>query len=241
LPAFGQGTAPSKASAEEAASHLVKMHEAWGPAANTPNTSLSLKEISREGSIVKFRMHATGLPKQGIYTLIQWPVTEREPTAVLRGVTFDKTGLAVCAGRPSTCGTADKPNDPIDVAVKPVPGEPSRVALISSDQTIKVYAKVVAIPLKGEDKGCGIEAVLLTPGSELMAIESSGFPANTDVVMNSDSEGEHHEARGKTDASGRYVSAVLPFKQGLARGTAKVSLKSAACSPSVSFPWGRRN
>jgi hypothetical protein len=242
LPAFGQGTVPpSTASAEEAASRLVKMHEAWGPGASTPNTSLSLREASREGTIIKLRMSATGLSKQGMYTLVQWPVTQREPSAVLSGITFDETGLAVCAGSPGTCGSPDKPNDPIDVVLKPVPGEPSRLALISSDQSTKLYAKIVPIPLKDEDKGCSVEAVLLTPGSELVAIEATGFPSNTDIVMDTDSEGERHGGKAKTDANGRYVSAILPFKQGLARGTAKVSLKAAGCSPSVSFLWGRRN
>ena len=72
--------------------------------------------------------------------------------------------------------------------MQPVPGEPSRLALISFDQTLKVYAKIVAIPQKGEDKGCSVEATLLTPGAELVVIEATGFPANADIVMDSDSE-----------------------------------------------------
>ncbi len=186
-------------------------------------------------------MYATGLPKDGVYTLLTWPVTQRGPSESLRGITFDESGLAVCAGTPGTCGSPDKPNDPIDVVLKPVPGEPSRLALISADQSIKVFAKIVPIPLRGEDQGCSVEAVLLTPGSELVAIEATGFPANTDVVLDTELEGERHGGKAKIDANGRYMSAVLPFKQGLAHGTAKVSLKAAQCSPSVSFPWGRRN
>jgi len=242
LPAFGQGTAaPSTASVEETASRLVKMHDVWGPKASTPNMSLSLREASREGPMIRIRMYATGLPKQGIYTLFQWPVTQREPSQSLGGITFDESGLAVCAGTPGTCGTPDKPNDPIDVVLKPVPGEPSRLALISADQAIKLYAKIVPIPLKGEDKGCSVEAVLLTPGFELVAIEATGFPPNTDIVMDTDSEGERHGGKARTDTNGRYISAILPYKQGLARGTAKVTLKASGCSPSVTFPWGRRN
>jgi len=242
LPAFGQGTAaPSTAGGEEIATRLVKMHEAWGPKASTPTMSLSLKEASREGPVIKLRMYATGLPKEGIYTLVTWPVTARGPSASLRGITFDESGLAVCAGTPGTCGTPDKPNDPIDLNFKPVPGEPSRVALVSADQAVKVFAKIVPMPLRGEDKGCNVEAVLLMPGAEVVLIEGSGFPPNSDVVFDSESEGERHGGKAKTDENGRYSSAILPYKQGLARGVAKVSLKSAGCSPSVSFPWGRRN
>ncbi len=238
--ALGQAAA-IPADIQASASKLVKLHEAWGPEANPPHTSLSLKEISREGPVIRFRLYETGLPKDGVYTLLQWPVTQGEPSPVMRGVTFDKTGLAICAGTAGTCGKPDKPNDPINLALQPVPGEPSRLALISSDQALKVYAKIVAIPQKGEDKGCSVEATLLTPGAELVVIEATGFPANADIVMDSDSEGDRHEARGKTDANGRYVSALLPFKKGVDRGTAKVTMTGAACSPSVSFPWGRRN
>jgi hypothetical protein len=243
LPAFGQDTAApsSTASAEETASRLVKMHDAWGPKASTPNMALSLKEASRERPVIRIRMYATGLPKEGVYTLLTWPVTQRGPSESLRGITFDESGLAVCAGTPGTCGTPDKPNDPIDVVLKPVPGEPSRLALISEDQSVKVFAKIVPIPLRGEDKGCSIEAVLLTPSSEIVFIEGTGFQPNSDVVMDSESEGERHGGKAKTDTNGRYVSAILPYKQGLARGTAKVTVKAPGCSPSVSFPWGRRN
>ena len=239
LPALGQGTA-APSGTEDAVNRLVKAHQAWGPAASTPNTSLSLKEASREGQTIKVRMYATGLPKEGTYSLMQWPVTQRGPTEIFSGVTFDESGLAVCAGTPGTCG-GDKPNDPIDVVLKPVPGEPSRLALISADQSIKVFAKIVPIPLRGEDNGCSVEAVLLTPGAELVLIEGTGFPPNSDIVLDSESEGERHGGKAKTDVNGRYVSGILPYKQGMARGTTKVNLTSAGCSPSVSFPWGKRN
>ncbi|MDP8988800.1 MAG: hypothetical protein M3N41_01800 [Acidobacteriota bacterium] len=240
LPALGQGTA-APSGTEDAVNRLVKAHQAWGPAASTPHTSLLLKEASREGPVIRIRMYATGLPKEGTYTLITWPVTQRGPEESLRGVTFDESGLLVCAGTPGTCGSPDKPNDPIDLALRPVPGEPARFGLVSMDGSIKVFAKIVPLPLKGEDKGCSVEAVLLTPGTELVLIEGTGFPPNSDIILGSESEGERHAGKAKTDADGRYVSGILPYKQGVAGGTTKVNLKSAVCSPSVSFPWGKRN
>lgn len=59
--------------------------------------------------------------------------------------------------------------------------------------------------------------------------------------MDSDSEGERHSLKSKVDSDGRYTSAIGPYKQGVARGTLKVTLKSARCSPSLTVPWGRRN
>lgn len=154
---------------------------------------------------------------------------------------MDASGLAICAGTPGTCGSADKPNDPIDLILQPNAGEPVRLGLVSADGATKVFAKVVPIPLRGEDKACSVEATLLTPGAELVLIAGSGFQSNGDLTMESVSEGERHSSKGKADANGRYVSAILPYKQGVGSGIAKVNLKASGCIPSVSVPWGRHN
>jgi hypothetical protein len=239
---YGQDTPrSSKPDVPDAAANLVRMHNAWGAKASTPNTSLAIKESSRSGSVIKFRLYAEGVPKDRIYSIVGWPVTQKAPSEVLKGVTLDASGLAICAGTPTTCGGGDKPDDPIDLVFQPAPGEPVRLGLLSADGAIKVFAKMVPVPLRGEDRGCIVEGVLLTPGSELVLIEGSGFPANSELTMDSDSEGERHGGKSKADADGRYSSAILPYKQGVARGTLKVELKSAGCSPSVRVPWGRRN
>lgn len=178
--------------------------------------------------------------KDGVYSIVAWPVTQKVPIEVQRGVTLDASGLAICAGMPGTCGSADKPDDPIDLAFSPAPGEPLRLGLVSADGATKVYAKTVPVSLRGEDRGCTVDATLLTPGAELVLIEGSGFPANSEVTADTNSEGERHGGKGKVDADGRYVTAILPAKQGVKAGTAKVNLNSAKCSPSVTFAWGRR-
>jgi hypothetical protein len=61
---------------------------------------------------------------------------------------------------------------------------------------------MVPIPLQGEDKGCTVQGILLTPGSELVLIEGAGFPAASELTMDSSSEGEKHGEKTKTDAEG---------------------------------------
>jgi hypothetical protein len=180
------------------------------------------------------------VPKDRVYSLVSWPVTQKGPSEALAGVTLDPSGLAICAGTPGTCA-GDKPKDPVNFTLRPHPGEPVRLGLVSADGAVQVFAKVVPVPLRGEDRGCTVEGVLLTPGSELVLIEGSGFPANGELTMDSDSEGERHSAAGKIGADGRYASAILPYKQGVLRGSVKVNLKATSCSPSVTVPWGRRN
>jgi hypothetical protein len=228
------------ANVQDVAANLVKMHNAWGASASSPNASLTIQESSRSGRTIKFRLSAGGVAKDVIYSIVAWPVTQRQLVEVQKGVTLDASGVAICAGTPTTC-RGDKPNDPIDLVFQPVPGEPVRIGMVSADGAIKVFAKIVPVPLRGEDRGCTVEGVLLTPGSELVLIEGSGFPTNSELTMDSDSEGERHGKKSKADADGRYASAILPYKQGIAGGILKVDLKSAECSPSVRIPWGRRN
>jgi len=236
----GQNTPSlSNADVQEIASKLVRMHNAWNAKMSTPNTHLTIKESARSEGVSKFRLYAEGVPKDEIYTIVTWPVNQKEPSEVLAGVTLDPSGLAICAGRPGTCGAADKQNDPIDLNVmRPVPGEPVRLGLISADGATKVFASSVPIPLRGEDRGCAVDAVLLLPRGMLVLVEGSGFPANSELKMDSDSEGERHGGNGKVDKDGHYLSAVVPYKQGTPQGTLKVTLKSVNCAPSVSVPWG---
>jgi hypothetical protein len=226
---------------QEAAANLVRMHQAWGPAASSPNTKLSLQEQGRSSAGITFRLLAEGLSKDGMYTLVAWPVNQRGPIEAMKGIMIGDSGVAVCAGKPGTCGSPGKPNDPIDLKLNPIAGEPVRLGLVSADQSSRVFVKLVPVPIRGEDRGCAIEAILLTPGSELVLIDGIGFPPSADVTMDTDSEGERHAGQGKVGADGRYSTAILPYKQGTARGTAKVNLKSDKCSPVLSFPWGRRN
>jgi hypothetical protein len=227
-------------SAQESAENLAKMHEAWGTKASTPGTSLTIKESSRSGQVIKLRLTATGLPKEGAYSLVTWPVTQREPSKLLSGVTLDGSGLAICAGTPGTC-SGNQPDDPIDVNVRPVPGEPVRLGLVSEDGTKKVLAKTVPVPLQGEDRGCTIEATLLSPGAEVVLVEGVGFLSDSEITMDSQSGNEHIAGKGKADSGGRYKSIILPVKKGILNGTTRLKLTGSGCAPSIDIQWRARN
>lgn len=226
--------------AENTAAGLVRLHQTWGPKGSAPGTSLEIKEVSRSGAEVVFRLFAHGLDKDGAYSLVAWPVTQKGPSQTLKGVTLDSSGMAICAGQPDTCGRPEKPNDPIDVKLTPAAGEPVRLALISANNQIRVFAKVVPNPIRGKDKSCSVEATLLTPGAELVLLEGEGFPPNTQVTMSSNSGGEAHAQTAKVSADGKYVGAILPFTAKETKGTAMVSLKGVGCAPGVKVAWGKR-
>ncbi|MDP9171294.1 MAG: hypothetical protein M3N54_11805, partial [Acidobacteriota bacterium] len=225
----------------EALQKLVAMQRAWGPKMNSAGASLSLMEISRGAlngrTAVKYRMQASGLPADKIYSLVMWQ-TGGQPQTSLEGVTIDQTGTAICAGRPETCGTPDKPNDPIDVVMLGSQGEVKRVGLIATDGSGKAFNSVVPFPNRAADGRCTLEATLVTPNAEAVMLSVTGFKPGVTLNVEMNSEGETQHPSAKTDASGAYDWVVLPFKKGLTKGRAHVSVQSDPCDPALSFAWG---
>lgn len=213
----------------------VRMHDAWGERSNSPNTTLTIKEASRSADGSQFHLYTTGVPKGTVFSLIAWPITQRGPSEIMEGITVDGDGLAICPGL-DTCGAPGKPSGPLEIPWSPLPGEPLRLGLLSTNGALKLYAKLVAAPLGGQDQGCRVEATLLTPGAELITIEGSGFAAGSEIIMDSGTEKEPRAVKGNADSSGRYLSAILPYKQGSPSGTLNVTLKSSQCSPTVTVP-----
>ena len=221
-----------------AAQELIKAHAGWGPDLNTAGATLTLKEVSRKDGNVSYRLYAEGLPREKTYTLFQWPVTLQKPVAALQGMTFDEAGVAICAGKPGTCGSPEMPNDPIDFTFHPVDGEPIRIAVAASDdQKLRAYLRIVPSPIAADDQGCHLEGVLLSPHGEIVFVEARSFPADTELAIRSDSEGEVREGHAKSNGRGQYVSAVLPAKVGLKSGKVRIRVSAQSCSPEISVPW----
>jgi hypothetical protein len=231
---------PARTQGLDSVQQLVRMQSAWGPKANSAGAALTLTERSRgtvDGhAVVRYRMTASGLPKDKKYSLLIWPLGG-QPQGVMSGVTIDATGTAICAGKAGTC-RGDKPDDPIDLAMQAGSGEIKRVALIAEDKSAQVFASVVPFPNRASDGGCSLEATLVTPKAEAVMLSATGFKPSIALDIEVNSEGEIQRPSGKTDANGVYEWVVLPFKRGLTEGRAQISVHSNSCNPSLSFAWG---
>jgi hypothetical protein len=230
-----------EAGAEQVVENLAKVQKGWGPKMNSPGVAISLKEISRrkvgDHRAVIYRLVGSGFSKEKSYSITTTPL-DLQPTTILEGVTLDGLGQAVCAGRPGTC-RGDSPNDPVDLTLFAAKGEPKRFALISGDGQSKAFAYVIPFPILGVDRGCSVEVILLTQGAEAVLIHGSGFDPNSDVGMVATSEGETRQRDLKVGDDGDFWEVGLAYVKGKSKGTARVTLKSKTCGPSVSYDWGK--
>lgn len=212
------------------------------PAPDTPGLSLRLLEVNRTPTqghtVIRYRLYLRGAAFGAKFDLTQWTSVEPRDRTVLRGITLDPTGLAICAGRPGTCGSAQHPNDPVELAVTAALGEMIRFTLSSPDG--KLHAMAIAVPFQvaGNDRGCRIEILRYGPVANALAIRGTGFGAGAKLEVKLDSAGEVHSNAATADAKGMYTAAVTPAVNGVAGGTFRIWMTGPKCSPSAAIAWG---
>jgi hypothetical protein len=126
----------------------------------------------------------------------------------------------------------------VQLKERPLPGEPVRFGLMSSDGTVKLYTQVVPFPLNGKNHGCRVEAIVLTHNAGVVMLHGTGFAPGATVEVDSKNGKDESKATLQADAKGEVAQVETPLVQGEVRGTAKVTLKAEKCAPAVSVPWG---
>jgi hypothetical protein len=220
---------------------LANLQKNFGKKMNSPGVDLSLKEINRwrvsDRTLVKYELHATGLPKDLTYSLLKVQISGKILKQI-DGVTIDPDGRAICAGRKGTC-SGSTPNSPIDLVFFAGKSEPMRLSLVSNDDShLKGFIFVVPFQNSVTDKGCRLESILGTPKGEVTYIQGSGFEPNEELTMDSESYGEKNHGVAKAEADGSYFAVALPNVLGKTSGTTVWSVKGKNCGPTLTFSWG---
>jgi hypothetical protein len=213
---------------------------------STPGMSAQLREISRgqvKGKLeVQYHIFVAGVPKDQIYTLVDWPPNAPDPSTSIAGLSVLEDGLIVCADRATDqCSYPDKPEKkdaPVKLVFYPLDGEIYRLALVSQDQKTKVFFAVIPAPIQATDNGCTLEAVSLRLKNELVLIRGKGFEPNEAVGFESTSYEQTHTRTDQVDANGEYQLPMQPFVAGKSGGTTEIKLSGAKCAPRLKFQWG---
>lgn len=236
---------PSASNSADAAARVVNMTRTFlAGHSSISGVTVTLREYSRTAdqgnTVVRYHAFVHGPVASGPFSLFSWPINLRQPEKVIDGVTLGPEGVVMCAGRlPGQCGSADKPDDPVNLTFAPALAEPFRLALISNDQKTTILFGIVPEPLVKSAGACAIEAIRLLPTWQLALIRATGFKPGEALHFSSQSYGEKHNSEVKADSSGDYYSALMPFVKTKASGKTKVEVRGSSCAPSLSFDWGR--
>jgi hypothetical protein len=246
-----QTSFPQKPSTEpsidvnEAATKLVKSTRAFleGHSA-TPGLKVELRESSRGQKerrlVVRYNAYVHGAPNGHTFSLLSWPINAASPSTVMDGVSLGPDGIVICAGRtPEQCGSPDRPDDPVDLVFFPAKGEPVRLVLTSDDKSMTVIFGAVPDPVSKTDRGCTINAIRLLPKWEVVLIRVEGLKPEEAVHLAGKSINESHGGEGKADPNGEYITALMPAVSGKESGMMDFRVSGSACSPEVSFQWGK--
>ncbi|HZZ38082.1 MAG TPA: hypothetical protein VFE06_03050 [Acidobacteriaceae bacterium] len=231
----------ANAQAAQVAQKLVAQYESWGAKISTPGASITAKLGSRDGSVVRYNLYVTGLPADRLYNVVAFPVTEMEPVTVQEGVSLGKDGMVMCTGKQE--GECDDPSSGdhgvVTFALNPARGEPFRFALVNESLDLRAAVVIIPDPILATDKNCTLSAVRLMPHFEVTYFSGTGHPPDADVTFASNSWGEKHTVKTRSDGNGAIRFAMMPAVAGHSGGTTGIKGVGMACAPSLKFDWGR--
>jgi hypothetical protein len=226
-----------------------------------PGVSIRAKEVYRKGTTGKdlevgYNIIVTGVPAGTTFRQAQFPVNSDKAVAGISGITLNKDGLMICAGRTAAqCHNGSKVDDPVLFdEQQPLKGEPRRSVFLAPN--LRIPVTLLPDPIQSVDKGCRLSAIRLTAKFELAYIEGSGFPPNSDVHIRfsddqdagtsvvSDDGGVSAAHPGETnlaarsDGAGSIQTATLFNVSRHPKGVETVEVTDPNCNPKISYQWG---
>lgn len=237
---FSGQPAPSK----DLLSELVRQVRWDAPMADNLNPEgLRLRFEKIEGQdahqtgSAKYRVYAEGAPENKIYKLSVWQVGQKL-TAQPQDLFVNGQGL-VMTQRPKAEQESSfrAPGSELCLTPQAKTAEPVRYLLTSKDEQLSIQGTLVPDPLVAQDQECTLELRIAEPGATAVLIVTDGFPAQIQMPVVLESEGQSAHMMVAVDAGGHAEVADFPATPGKAQGTLKVTAEGQSCLPSAVLPW----
>lgn len=226
-----------------------------------PGLSIEAREVSRKGTSgkdleVRYNIYVKGVPLDTMLRQVQWPVGSENPIPGIGGITLNKDGLMICAGRTAEqCHSSKQLDAPVAFDMQtPLKGEPRRSVFMAPN--LRIAISLVPDPVQSVDGKCSLSAIRLSPKFELAMIEGFGFRPDTDVHIrfsDDQSAGVTTFVDGKgitsanaattniavrSDSSGAIQTAALANASKYPRGLETVEVTDPNCHPKITYEWG---
>lgn len=211
-----------------------------------PGSHLRFVKIGETGSdaghLLRYRIFADAAQEGVPYVLGVWRIgADLEDLQVLSESAYvNRKGLVLNNPPNPAQQDASELTDGSEavVDIKAAKGEPVRFILRTQDSTTMIGGTLVPFPIEATNKSCRLRALLADPGANAVLLYADGFPANSVLTMQSDSQGASHERTIYTDVKGHGSAIDAPQVKGMEAGTATETIRARGCTVSVSVPWG---
>lgn len=236
-------SAPSVPSAPAAAKTPVPFAYPGDAAARKGPAFLHLVETGRRrtpGTIeVNYRLEGGGFPRGKVYRLWQMSL-DGPPEALCGALVADSTGslvpdAAAAANESSLCPEFAG----IELgAFEYLPGEPYRVAIISTDDSVRAVATAFPHPILGEDGPHRLLLEMTSADRRSFTLWGTGFGRDAGLSTRLTTGGETFSGAAFSD-SGGVVRIVLNAPEGAPGGVVTYEVVGAAGRPKLTYAWGR--
>jgi hypothetical protein len=194
------------------------------------------------GHLLRYRIFADAAPQGVPYILGVWRIgTDLDDMQILSESAYvNRKGLVL--NNPPNPGQQDATEltdgSEAVVDIKAAKGEPVRFVLRTEDSKTMIGGTLVPFPIESADKACRLRALLADPEANSILLYADGFPSNSVLTLQSDSQGATHQRTIYTDAKGHGSTIDAPHVKGTDAGTATETIRAKGCTLSVSVPWG---
>ena len=210
--------------------------------ASTPGTWLRLVETVRQktpGTVeVDYRLEGGGFPRGKVYRL--WQMSLAGPREALCGaLVADATGALVpdemsAYQETSLC----PPLAQIELgAYEYLPGEPYRVAITSTDDSVRATATAFPFPIEGRDGAHRLLLELTSADRRSFTVWGTGFRKDESLRTSMATPGGTYEGAAFSDAQGN-VRILLNAPPNETGGAVTYEVRGAAGAPKLTYRWG---
>ncbi len=244
---------PAVVSAQDTLSLAARGAEpcTWEPACSTGSVRALLREkgtfsLGRQ-KLVEYELVATGLPAGKLFTVWAFPTGE-QAVPLYTGVTGDSAGGIVCADSAVRAAAGVLPTQqwcrtPLPGTMVPresfVPSQPIKMALISTDDSVRAYATAFPIPLEAASGTCRLWLEVLSTRRDQFRLSGEGFQGGVEARIVSTSGNAVLQAAKSIPADGSFWLLLAPAVQGKQGGRSRISVSTAGCTVSLDYRWGR--
>jgi hypothetical protein len=239
-----EGAGARQGVAEPGKGPAWKIHDA------TPGAIVDMKEIRRTKisgkTLVFYRLETAGFPEGKSYGLWVWNFGVDEPWLMMKDFTADPAGRLMCEHPipPEQADGGKNRSCPFDLGNLELrtpamaKGIPYRVAILSTDSTVKAFARTVPLPLEFKQGGCTLSAEITSNDATSFLVQGEGFSSGETVAWTAEMGGSDVQKETVASEKGKFVVALNPGEGGKESGKVVFTARGKSCDPTLIFKWG---